>query len=240
MIHGALGLDGAKGGWVGWLIQDQDIQPMVFISEDQLMVSLPMVELAFIDIPIGLSDRNHQRTCDSLLRKRLKARKSSVFPCPSRPAVYAADYQQACDLNVDITGKKISKQAWNICDKIRQIDALLQRNPSLKLGESHPEYLFQYLNDDQALRSSKKTTDGLTERLEIIARYHPKIRTALTESLPYRFGKIDDWIDAAILAIAANMAVKSGILTIPEPPLFDAEGRSMAIHYPRISGSIST
>lgn len=233
-MSGALGLDGAAGAWVGWHLQEGHSQALVIESQAQLLDVLKTVELAFIDIPIGLADVHHHRVCDQLLRRCLKNRKSSVFPCPTRAAVYAENYEQACERNVEICGKKLSKQSWNICDKIRQIDTLLQNNPGIQLLESHPEFLFQYLNDDLPVLSSKKTKEGYLQRLEIIRRYHPELFSKLSQALPFRRGKADDWVDAGILAIAASMALTSGFATIPEVPSNDALGLSMAIHLPLI------
>lgn len=237
-MSGALGLDGAAGGWVGWLIEDEHVQALSFNDDAQLLEILPVVELSFIDIPIGLADLDHHRRCDELLRKRLKTRKSSVFPCPTRAAVYAENYMQACDLNVEISGKKLSKQSWNICDKIRQIDTLLQNNSGFHLKESHPEFLFQYLNDDKPLHSSKKTMEGYLERMEIIRRYHPSLHSTLSRAQPGGLGKMDDWVDAAILAIAASLALKSGLMTIPEKPTADGKGITMAIHLPNLAATV--
>jgi predicted RNase H-like nuclease len=231
-MSGALGLDGAAGGWVGWHIQDEQAYPISIENEVQLLEVLNSVELAFIDIPIGLADAQHERVCDQLLRQQLKLRKSSVFPCPSRAAVYATNYLEACELNTQVNGKKLSKQSWNICNKIRQIDSLLCQNPDLMLRESHPEYMFQYLNDNLPLHSSKKTNEGIQERLNVIQRYHPHLFSQFKAVFPGHFGKLDDWVDAGILAIAASLAITSGFICLPDVPSTDARGLTMAIHLP--------
>jgi predicted RNase H-like nuclease len=66
----------------------------------------------------------------------------------------------------------------------------------------------------------------------IIQRYHPEIHSILSKAQPARLGKLDDWVDAAILAIAAFQALKTGLTTIPDNPTVDALKISMAIHLP--------
>jgi len=59
-------------------------------------------------------------------------RKSSIFPVPCREAVYAETYEKACEVNKLLTGKLISKQAWNIVPKIRDVDRFLVKNKSYR------------------------------------------------------------------------------------------------------------
>lgn len=85
--------------------------------------------LILIDIPIGLKNGVHgERLSDLGARRILKARKSSIFPIPCREAVYVGSYTKACEVNEKITGKRISKQAWNIVPKIRDVDSFLVEN----------------------------------------------------------------------------------------------------------------
>ena len=155
----ALGIDGCRGGWlvIAWDGNNWDSQ--IIRDRSQLIDLLQNARRTFIDIPIGLSDRDSSRTCDRLLRKTLgRAYASSVFSPPVRAAVYADTYESACQINQAQTGKKISIQSWNITPKIRQIDEILQEYPEFidRVLESHPEFLFWKLNGDRSLAHKKR------------------------------------------------------------------------------------
>ena len=121
--------------------------------------------------------------------------------------MYATSYEQACQLNMLALGKKLSKQSWNICAKIQQVDQhLIQHHDSRrKLLESHPELAFQRLAS-RALQHGKKTKLGLQERLQILEQH--------SEALAGMYGTIlsatrrsdvarDDVLDAMALLLSA-------------------------------------
>ena len=78
-------------------------------------------------MPIGLPERTGYggREAENCVRPLLGARQSSVFSVPSRAAVYAQDYAQACAVALSTSDppRKISKQLFNIAPKIREVDA---------------------------------------------------------------------------------------------------------------------
>lgn len=124
--------------------------------------------MALIDIPIGLSDHS-ERVCDIEARQILKPKRhSSVFLTPVRAATYAESYEEACRINFAATGKKISKQAWNILPKVREIDAFTREFPGVALREAHPEVCFRALNSKTACSYNKKSSAGIGERLSIL------------------------------------------------------------------------
>ncbi len=41
-------------------------------------------------------------------------------------------YEKACEVNEKLTGKRISKQAWNIIPKIRDVDSFLVENKNFR------------------------------------------------------------------------------------------------------------
>ena len=101
--------------------------------------------LILIDIPIGLkAGGKTERRCDPQARKLLGPRRSSVFPAPCRQAIYASSYQEACDVNQRLTGKRLSVENWNIIPKIREVDCLLSDDTSARghIREIHPELCF--------------------------------------------------------------------------------------------------
>ena len=210
-----VGVDGCPAGWFAiWHIAQPEGQPTlnelvgyaVFKDIADLMSAMDDARRILIDMPIGLKV-DAPRQLESRLRKLLGKKGSSVFPVPVRSAVYATSYEQACQLNMLALGKKLSKQSWNICAKIQQVDQhLIQHHDSRrKLLESHPELAFQRLAS-RALQHGKKTKLGLQERLQILEQH--------SEALAGMYGTIlsatrrsdvarDDVLDAMALLLSA-------------------------------------
>ncbi|MCJ7429311.1 MAG: DUF429 domain-containing protein [Candidatus Nanohaloarchaeota archaeon QJJ-5] len=155
-------------------------------------------DMAVIDIPIGLPE-NGIRACDRAARTTLAPeRHYSVFSCPVRPAVYAGSYKQACDINEQRTGNRISKQAWNICPKIKEAD---KYDGKMNLIESHPEVLFHSV-DQEAVKHSKMTEKGRNQRKSILAEFGSI--DDLEDRMASMECSLDDCLDAMILAVAAD------------------------------------
>ncbi|KOO14197.1 hypothetical protein AKJ18_14685 [Vibrio xuii] len=212
-----LGIDGCKAGWVVWLLNGGSPSFQIVTSLSDIADVLTQSR-ALIDIPIGFSDSAQpDRLCDKAARKFLAPKRgSSVFPVPCKEAAYAETYQQACQINMEQLGKKLSKQTWYILPKVREVDALLRQEPSVTLRESHPEVVFKALNK-QPLSHSKKTIEGRAERLAILNRYCPEWISVLTDSIEQTkrsMAQPDDLIDAfALMFIASKWPQLS---TLPE------------------------
>lgn len=230
------GIDGCRGGWIAIALNDSEFSSYLLETQQQLLEFLQASKLTFIDIPIGLSDSEASRNCDRLLRKALSPHfSSSVFNPPVRQAVYASHYRDACQRNATATGKKISKQSWNIAPKIRLIDEILLAHPELtgSVLESHPEFLFFNLKESH-LTHKKKTEEGKIERLQILAEFFPPIEHCFEEVRSRYLKKQtadDDIVDAFALAICAQLAGEYGLGTIPHSIEHDRQGLPMAIHY---------
>ena len=83
-----------------------------------------------VDMPIGLPERAGAggRAAENAVRPLLGARQSSVFSVPSRAAIYASDYTEACRVAQATSEppRKVSKQLFNIAPKIREVDTVLR------------------------------------------------------------------------------------------------------------------
>lgn len=151
-----VGVDGCRTGWFAvflYLGNDQNCEWEIGIFHnfssliDFLKNNYGQAEpLILIDIPIGLKSGGYgERLSDIGACSVLKSRKSSIFPVPCREAVYAESYEKACEVNKELTGKSISRQAWNIIPKIRDVDAFLIENEAFRgiVRETAPEVCFQ-------------------------------------------------------------------------------------------------
>ena len=126
--------------------------------------------VVLIDMPIGLSEGGRDgRLCDQLGREALGPRRSSLFPTPSRPVLSAPTYEAACQAHQSVTGMKISKQAWFLVPKIREVDAFLRSDACgrTRLRECHPELAFMGLNDGEPMPHPKKHPLGFLDRFAL-------------------------------------------------------------------------
>jgi predicted RNase H-like nuclease len=230
-----LGIDGCKSGWCYYNIDDKVHRFGVASSLEQLLETLSDSKHIFIDMPIGLLDSGQtERLCDIRAREVLsKGRASSVFRVPVREAVYAADYAQASLINYQKTGKKLSKQSWNISAKIRELDTFLRKHPALvdRIYEAHPELCFEGLAG-HALEHRKAIREGFNERLQLLTSLEPKTESVIARAWldhgGYELAR-DDILDACILALSAYYF--SYCRSLPEEPPRDRHGLPMRIVY---------
>ena len=238
MQNGYLGVDGCRSGWfIVQLGESAAWNTLLAQNYDELARFIKSSKLTLIDIPIGLLEsESPQRECDQLARQALgMPRAASVFSVPARPAVYANNYHHACRINYRLLGKKLSKQTWNISDKIRQVDKLLQNNISLrkKLRECHPEVCFWALNNKNAMRFNKKRKAGREERMHVLARYFP-IAHQLLEFAAGNYSRkqvaVDDIVDALALAVTAMLG-NNKLSSFPNARRLDNSGIRMEIAF---------
>jgi predicted RNase H-like nuclease len=233
-----LGIDGCPAGWIsiqageqfGWTIE-------LFHTIQDLWDIHSNSNLILIDIPIGLKDDGGiPRLNDSAARKYLTSKRSScIFPTPCRKALYSSNYKEANDINKELTGKGLSKQSWNICPKIREMDKFLQKNYKARevFIESGPELSYSILNNNKPMDYYKKTREGMRERLSILKSYSKSNFNPLDIGLKkYKRKDVskDDIMDAWILAIRASGG-KSNLHIIPENIEYDSTGLPMRIAF---------
>lgn len=171
-----------------------------------------------VDIPIGLC--NEARRCDQIARSILGKRSSSVFSTPVHDAVYANTYEEAKAINFKLTGKYISKQAWNICPKIRDVNDCYHKFPlRIIVKEMHPEVCFWALNEKKPCEFYKKTPEGKEERLNILSNYckdSQKMFEIVRNETNKKDVADDDIIDALVGAITGNT---NRLISFPYPLL---------------------
>lgn len=200
-----LGVDGCRSGWIVAIIDGYGLRHLLIPSLNDLPDL--SIKLALIDIPLEFADQSY-RSCELAARLLLGPRKmASIFLTPHRSAVFAPDYQEANRLNRLNLGKGLSKQAWNICNKIKEGTTFITQKPEFPLFEGHPELCFYFLNNCKPLLSKKSSPEGAAERLKIIAKHNPNFLRVIEDTLRITKRnalKLDDIIDATILAIRAS------------------------------------
>jgi len=235
MIH--VGVDGCPCGWYAVRRTPGTTTGQLYSSLEELWADNNDAERILIDILIGLPNRNDsnhaRRSCDIEAREQVGPRRTSVFFTPIRAVLDAESQPAASERSKDLTGRGVSKQAFYLLKKMREMDQLFDSSPDVleTILESHPELCFVKFNDDEPLESKKKTEQGRNERLEIISRLFGDARGfygELREAYLVREVGHDDIIDAMVLAAAAA----GETATLPAEPELDAEGRPMQMVYP--------
>lgn len=229
------GVDGCKAGWIAI---SQDLGSGV-ISADvhywfvDLVNQSGDIGIITIDIPIGLTVSG-PRTCDTLGRKLLGKRHSTIFPAPIRPALGAATRLEASEITRAVDNRGVGAQAWNIYKKVREVDACLRSNPSLseKVFEVHPELSFRCWNEGFPIPASKKSQQGKEFRKQLISQtYGPEIFGQIREKYPPSVVAVDDIADAFAALWTAVRIQDGSAASIPDPPEVDSSGLRMAISY---------
>ncbi|KFG70698.1 DUF429 domain-containing protein [Microvirga sp. BSC39] len=236
------GVDGCRAGWIGVLMRaDNPYEHRIMTAPTfAAIVDAPeRPEVIAVDMPIGLPERTEGsgRLPEQLIRPLLEQRQSSVFAIPSRRAVEAEDYREACAIAAATSepSRKVSRQGFAIFPKIREIDALLRARPVLmtRIYEVHPELAFWALNNAQALDQPKKVKGtpygpGMDLRRRLLSR-SGLLPESLIHASPPRCAAADDLLDAlAGLTVALDIA-RGGGQPFPDPPGRDAHGLPVGI-----------
>ena len=236
--HLAVGVDGCSAGWV--FVEVRPTGPLRYGVVQRLRELVPdphQSARVFVDIPIGLPDGRHERKCDREARRVLGKRRSSVFRVPPRAVLTADNYGYANEVSLMESGAGITKQAYGILDKCREVDQLLRDYPAVRavIREIHPEICFWAFAGRKPMQHYKKKGEGFRERLDVLKRVRPsaahEIERTLAEFNPRgRDVARDDVVDAMAAALTAAAGAGS-LRTLPAKPPRDAFGLPMEMVY---------
>ncbi len=218
-----LGVDGCPAGWavVRLALSDMTASGFIIPSFAGLMNGAGReAAMIMVDMPIGLVETG-RRACEGMARQRLKpGRTSSVFTPPRRPMLAFDSYENANQWGKAQEAKGgLSKQAWAIAPKIREVDAAVTPADQARLGEAHPEVAFARLNGGRPCAHPKRKPEGKSERLALLSRAGlpnaEEIYRGLREEHGASAVNRDDVYDACALALtaAARLAGKAVHLT---------------------------
>ena len=229
-----IGVDGCKGGWAAAILYHGELRLKVYKSIADLVSEYPSFDAFLVDMAIGLRNGPDQKRPEEAARNELRGKSSSVFPIPSRDAVYAKTEEEQKKANLRTLGKSLSKQSLAIIPKIRELDEFLKAHPEYKgkILESHPEVDFARLNGSVVL-SKKKEEPGLSERIYILSEYLDKrdLSDVYVKAKELRCGQ-DDLIDAICLAVTGALHAHGQSETLPEEPEPDGKGLMMQLTVP--------
>jgi predicted RNase H-like nuclease len=229
------GVDAAKDGWVVAratpgladvrLYLVPELEPLFWrvMRDDGLLA---------IDIPIGLPS-DGPRLCDREARRLLgRPRGSSVFPAPMRSALAAQTYEEACRLNQDASGRRVSRQTYTLLPRIREVDSLIWVERQSRIFEAHPEISFMLMSGDgHGLRTRKKQPDGRRDRMTLLADALPDVvLEQVIGQVGSRVAPVDDCLDALACLVTASRIHRGSSLRLPSGRIeFDARSLRMEI-----------
>lgn len=206
-----LGVDGTRLGWVGVTWDRRDAVALFDVTLAGLCEQAGTPTVVAVDMPIGL-ETSDRRSCDDLVRPLLGPRRSSLFAAPARGALDHETYADANAWSKLTTGRGLSKQAWMLAPKIREVRALAATR-SVPLYETFPELSFAAMAG-APLSHPKRTWTGMATRLSLLA----EVGLALPAEVgPAGSVAADDLIDAAALAWSAMRIVDGTAECRPTP-----------------------
>jgi predicted RNase H-like nuclease len=208
------GLDGCRAGWVLATIRGDttsEVEVELVSRFDDALARVVGGELSAlaVDMPIGLPDG--PRAADDEARRRLGARRATVFPTPVRAVLGATDHVDALARSRRACGRGLSVQAFHLLPKMAEVDRCMSPALQDRVFECHPELAFAHLAG-RVLASSKRALDGRRERIALLAR---ALGTASTVTdlvdRPPRGAKPDDVADALAIALVARRFVRADV-----------------------------
>lgn len=223
-----LGVDACgKQGWVGIRLADGAFAgSVVDLRLDRLIERVADTDAIGVDMPLALVERGW-RAADLEARALLGVRRSSVFLVAPRTAWQEEEYGAAADRCQELTGNRLSHQAWALRPKL--LEARECWIGDERIHEVHPELSFRTLAGGEPLPYAKKTWRGQNLRRALLAEAGGIV-------LPDALGEadrvpVDDVLDAAVAAWSAHRIARGTAGRVPEEPERDAEGRRVEIRH---------
>ena len=234
------GVDGCRGGWFVILaaVSPSSDRPQRVIGRrcanfQQVLAMAEQPVAIAVDMPIGLLDRPIPggRACDREARRLLgRGRASSVFTPPTRPGLSVTVYGDVPSFN----GAGMSKEAFNILPKIREIDEAIAVSDQKRVFEAHPELAFS-ARVGAPMRHNKKTAAGRRDRVRLLRRlfasaFQDPVRLRLEQGAANV--ALDDVVDAYVLALVADCIRRGSATRLPAATQArDRRGLRMEIWY---------
>ena len=250
-----IGIDGCKGGWVAAILENDTLHIKPYKTIADLFKDYPKPDVCLIDMAIGLPETDSKVRPDSIARRQLGKKGSSVFPVPSRRAVgvetknrsiQEIQKEQKCK-NGEALGKSLSQQSLAIIPKMKELDEFLEVHAEYRevMLESHPELCFARLKG-AVLFSKKSRKAGRDERIDVLKdeKVIDENFNVLAEARQCKdkydcVCKPDDILDAIVLAVTARLKaqgqceiIHADMTVSPNPPV-DAKGLKMQMVVPK-------
>jgi predicted RNase H-like nuclease len=208
-----VGADGYRDQWLVVVIDDASLRDVfVAASAAEVLAAVSAAEAFAFDIPLGLPDTG-LRVADTLARRLLARRGSSVFATFPRSILEPSTYQAALAATRELGLPGISRQSYGLRTKILELDEVARGDD--RVIEAHPELSFYALASDKPCTYPKKSWNGLAERLALLT----QAKLPLDEVFPSAgAAPPDDVVDAAAAAWTARRYARGEAVPLPEEP----------------------
>jgi predicted RNase H-like nuclease len=224
------GVDGCRGGWVVVTVGADPASPSTVEVVPAIASVIDRVRdgalaAVGVDMPIGLAE-DGRRLADREARALLGTRRSSLFPTPPAAVLGATDYADALARCRAASGVGLSKQAFNLLPKMRELAAAIDPALQAAIAEVHPETTFTVLGGAPCAHG-KRTATGAAERRALLAPAFADLATHLTR-VP-RGAAVDDVLDAFAAAWTARRIALGTATWLGDPDARDARGFHLTI-----------
>lgn len=230
-----VGISACSGGWVTVKLDNCSWDVSVFKTISDFVVFNKDCNIFVVNIPIGvLNGSLDERICDKNARAFFSGDNNIEIPfVPCREALYCNSFGVANVINKRLTGRYLSPQMWELCERIKELDKLINDDISLreKFIECNVELAFYSLSGRKN-KNNKVLLSGYNERRNILKNIYPKTDEILNysiENFQRKDLKIHNVLDALCLALNGINGLKYGFMRIPSNLEFDDFGIRMQI-----------
>ena len=169
----------------GWVVQPGRLLGATVLAEEPFVVKefvevleqKPAFSALVVGAPLAFPDRpvDGRRGAEVDASEKLGwPRRLSVDPIPSIPALRAKSFEEAKEIEPWIT-----RLAYRRFKAYREIEQAIELYHQRKVFAGSPELVFQMLNGDEPLTSSRHSLHGQRERLELLEERIPGITMSL-------------------------------------------------------------
>ena len=220
-MSSVIGIDGCKAGWIiAKTLENESISFQIIKNLNDVYLEGINVSHIGIDIPLQLSHTG-KRFAEIEARSLLKNRACTIFTPPTLNALRAKNYMDACEVNFNECGKRISKQSWNLFPKIKEAQEFLENKSinKLRVFEVHPELSFMAMNDMILVQASKKTDIGREIRIKLIQKFFPKFSFESVRNEYKKNQALDDDILDSVSVLWSTQRIVDNIANfVPKDP----------------------
>jgi predicted RNase H-like nuclease len=183
------GVDGCRDGWV---VATND---GVTLSRSFATIADANFDLVAVDMPIGLPDA-WGRAADRAARSYIRPRGACIFSAPPRSLLAYDTYTDANAAAKADYGCGLTRQTFNLFEKLRDVDAVIDATNQHRFAEASPECSFRALTG--SVLAPKRTPAGRRARLVALEAEFGPIDVRLPGARP------DDVLDAYALLWTAQ------------------------------------
>lgn len=230
-----VGITACSVGWVAVKLDNSSWDVSVFKTISECVAINKDCKVFVVNVPIGvLNGSQDERICDKNARIFFSGDNNIEIPfVPCREALYCSSFGVANVINKRLTGRYLSPQMWELCEKIKELDKFIIEDISFreKFIECNVELAFYSLSGKRN-KNNKVLLSGYNERRNILTSIYSKTDEILNysiENFQRKELKTHNVLDALCLALNGINGLKYGFMKIPSNLEFDDFGIRMQI-----------